>query len=101
MRPRTRNDMKSTTGLRWSRTLVVALTLLLTACDKAPEKPEHGAEPVIEKGEHNGRLLKDKDFTLELAIFETGVPPEYRAWSYFNGKPVQPGEVKLQVRLTR
>ncbi|HCS64876.1 MAG TPA: secretion protein HlyD [Cellvibrio sp.] len=46
-------------------------------------------------------MLHDKDFTLELAIFETGVPPEYRAWALVDGKPVAPAEVKLQVRLTR
>lgn len=35
----------------------------------------HGAEAVEAKGPHRGRLLSDGDFTIELAIFGTGVPP--------------------------
>lgn len=62
---------------------------------------EHGEEGEAAKGPHNGRLLKDGDFTLELAIFEDGVPPQYRAWATQDGKPVAPGSVKLTVTLKR
>ena len=62
------------------------------------EKDEHGE---IKKGPHNGRLLVDGKFTLELAIFEKGVPPEYRAWASFDGKPLTPKEWQLNVELTR
>ncbi|MDP4895346.1 MAG: hypothetical protein NWQ74_08095, partial [Opitutales bacterium] len=58
----------------------------------------HGAEAT---GPHRGRLLKDGDFTLEIAIFEAGVPPEFRAWYTKAGKPVPPAEVKLSVTLVR
>ena len=61
----------------------------------------HGAEAAEAKGPHRGRLLKDGDFTLELAIFEAGVPPEFRAWYTKAGKPVPPAEVKLSVTLVR
>lgn len=61
---------------------------------------EHAAEEG-EKGPHGGRLLKDGTFVLELAIFEQGVPPEFRAWFTLGGKPVAPGAVKLSVELTR
>ena len=54
-----------------------------------------------EKGEHRGRLLKDGAFELELAIFETGVPPEFRVWVVDDGKPVQPEAMSLNVTLTR
>ena len=54
-----------------------------------------------EKGLHRGRLLKDANFILELAIFETGVPPEFRVWIMNNGKPVKPEDVSLVVTLTR
>ena len=57
------------------------------------------AEP--EKGPNNGRLLKDGDFVVELAIFEDGVPPEYRAFVTQDGKPVPPNEVQLTVELAR
>ncbi len=86
------------------RMVLLALVTTLLACGEAPKNEAGGheaAEPVVEKGANNGRLLKDKNFTLELAIFETGVPPEYRAWIYLDGKPVKPNEVKLQIRLTR
>ncbi|HKJ61191.1 MAG TPA: efflux RND transporter periplasmic adaptor subunit, partial [Hyphomicrobiales bacterium] len=57
------------------------------------------AEPA--KGPHNGRLLVDGDFVLELAIFETGVPPEFRAWVTDSGAPVAPDDVELHITLTR
>lgn len=61
----------------------------------------HGDEAAEAKGPHRGRLLKDGDFTLELAIFEAGVPPEFRAWFTKAGKPVPPADVKLSVTLIR
>ena len=60
---------------------------------------EEQAEPA--KGPNNGRLLRDGDITLELAIFEDGVPPEYRAWVTRAGKAIAPDAAQLQVALTR
>jgi cobalt-zinc-cadmium efflux system membrane fusion protein len=57
------------------------------------------AEP--ERGPNNGRLLADDDFVLELAIYETGVPPEFRAWATDAGRAVRPEDVELRVELTR
>lgn len=57
------------------------------------------AEP--EKGIHGGRLLKDNGFVVELSIFETGVPPEFRTWVTQSGQPVDPKTVSLKVILTR
>lgn len=53
------------------------------------------------RGPHNGRLFSEAGFTLELAIFEAGVPPEFRAWFTQGGQPVAPAAVKLAVQLTR
>lgn len=58
-------------------------------------------EPATERGPHNGRLLEQENFVVELAIFERGVPPEYRAWATANGKPVKPGDWTLEVTLRR
>lgn len=84
--------------------LLSLLGLGLCACTgetpSAPAQEEAAAEEVP-SGPHNGRLLREDDFTLELAIFESGVPPEFRAWPSFEGKPVPPGEVDLSVTLTR
>ncbi len=83
------------------------LALLLAACGPADDMREatdaHGrtaeAEPAM--GPHGGRLLDDGAFALELAIFETGLPPEYRAWATSGGAPVSPGDVDLTLTLTR
>lgn len=53
------------------------------------------------EGPNGGRLLADDGFNVELAIFESGVPPEYRAWITHNGEPVPPQDVELRVTLTR
>jgi len=69
-----------------------------------PDGHGHGAEasePEAAKGPNRGRLLSSGDFTLELAIFEAGVPPEFRAWFTKAGKPASPTDVKLSVTLIR
>lgn len=58
-------------------------------------------EPEPEKGPHRGRMLRDEDFAVELSIFETGVPPEFRVWVTDDGEPVDPDKVNLKVVLTR
>jgi len=65
----------------------------------APQSEAAEAEP--EKGPHHGRLLKEGDFALELAIFETGVPPEFRAWATKNGQRLAPEAIDLSITLTR
>ena len=64
-----------------------------TDTQQATEEPE--------KGSHRGRLLKDNGFIVELSIFETGVPPEFRVWVTDKGQPVKPSEVTLNIKLTR
>lgn len=66
--------------------------------DHGPDAP---AEAATAKGPHGGRLLAEDGFAIELAIFEQGVPPEFRAWFTRAGQPVAPGTVKLSVELKR
>jgi cobalt-zinc-cadmium efflux system membrane fusion protein len=87
---------------------VMSAFALLTACSNSNESSDsHGDEPgehaeaEPKKGSHGGRLLEEGDFSVELAIFETGVPPEYRAWVSKAGKPVPLDQVELTVQLTR
>jgi cobalt-zinc-cadmium efflux system membrane fusion protein len=64
----------------------------------------HGADPEeikTVKGPNNGRMLTNGDFTLELAIFEDDVPPEFRAWFSKVGKAIAPSDVGLTVKLFR
>jgi membrane fusion protein, heavy metal efflux system len=85
--------------------LVVALSL--TACDRdsaAHDEHEHHAEESEHepaRGPHGGRILADGPFSLELAIFESGVPPEFHAWARHEDAAVDPAKVTLQVELTR
>ncbi|HEY6644330.1 efflux RND transporter periplasmic adaptor subunit [Povalibacter sp.] len=61
---------------------------------------DHGAAE-YERGPHGGRVLRDGDFSLELAIYEAGVPPEFRIWLYDDGKLLPPAMSSVRVRLTR
>jgi len=88
---------------------VSALAIAVAGCTGVDDVQEaqgvdgHGraaeAEPV--KGPHRGRMLVDGDFAIELAIFETGVPPEFRVWVTDGGAAVRAGDVSLQVTLKR
>lgn len=62
---------------------------------------ESHAEEEFERGPHKGRLLRNGDFAVEITIFEDGVPPQFRAYAYMQGKPVDPGEVQLAIALSR
>lgn len=86
---------------------VVLLSLMLSACGETNNSSgadhagaENAAAEVV-KGPHNGRMLIDGPFAIELAIFETGVPPEYHAWPTLHGKPLPLDQVDLTVQLTR
>lgn len=85
--------------------LAMTMGAALAGCGVSKhEASEHGeaqAESALVKGPHNGRLLRDGEFTLELAIFEQGVPPEYRAWATQSGQPLPPEAVRLTVDLAR
>ncbi|MCB1599130.1 MAG: efflux RND transporter periplasmic adaptor subunit [Xanthomonadales bacterium] len=87
--------------------LILGLVFALAACGAREAADEHGyvhddhAEAEAEKGAHNGRLLHEGNLTVELAIFEDGVPPEYRAWLYRDGKPLPPDAGSVEVVLTR
>ena len=84
--------------------LILALPLA-AACDAGslPAADEHADEHAAEdeRGPNGGRLLADGDFTLELAIFEAGVPPEFHAWATADGRPLAPADVALTVELAR
>ena len=80
------------------------ICLLLTISNfavlaESPDNQQATEEP--EKGPHRGRLLKDDGFIVELSIFETGVPPEFRVWITDEGLAVKPSDVILNIKLTR
>ena len=63
----------------------------------------HGGEAAAEaaKGPHGGRLLSDGDFSVEVTIFESGVPPEFRVFAYAKDKPLDPAAITLTIELNR
>ena len=80
---------------------------LLAGCGESPATKEE-AEPQAaaaagdyERGPHNGRMLRDGDFAVEITIFEDGVDPEFRVYAYRNDKPLSPREVQLSIELSR
>ncbi|MFC3201852.1 efflux RND transporter periplasmic adaptor subunit [Alteromonas oceani] len=88
--------------------LLSSLSLALMLCWGLPvssavasSAPAEAAQEEPEKGPHRGRMLREEEFAIELAIFETGVPPEFRVWATSNGTPVNPRQVELNVKLTR
>ncbi|MCE2029682.1 efflux RND transporter periplasmic adaptor subunit [Sessilibacter corallicola] len=65
----------------------------------ASETQMQEAEP--EKGPNRGRMLRDGSFAVELAIVETGVPPEFRVWVTDDGKTINPSQVDITIQLQR
>jgi len=59
------------------------------------------SEEEYTRGPNGGRLLEDGPLALEMTIFETGVPPQYRIYPYKDGEPIDPESLDLIVRLHR
>ena len=55
----------------------------------------------ISKGPHGGRMLVQDDFALEIVIYETGLPPEFRVYAYHNNQAVEAKKVQLDIELKR
>ena len=84
--------------------LGVAATLFILR--SAPGSPaagtEEGAAPAYPRGPHNGRLLSAEGLNVEVTIYETGVPPQFRVYPFdAAGTPVSPAEVTLRIELAR
>lgn len=70
------------------------------------EQPHSGHEhnlqaQEIAKGPHGGKLFKEDGYGLEVTIFEQGVPPEFRIYTYQNGKAIAPSDSVVGVILAR
>ena len=58
---------------------------------------EEAAHQEEQKGPNGGQLLREGHVTVELAIFEDGQEPEYRAWVTEEGKPVMGANLTVQL----
>lgn len=53
------------------------------------------------KGPHGGKLFTQDDYGLEVTIFERNVPPEFRLYTYKDGKPLAPSASDISIQLER
>ena len=96
--------------------VIIVITILLTAWLLLPDKSmhqlgdnEHGheaSEEEVAKGPHGGRLLSSENFELEITIYESGLPPEFRVYAYKNPgnderQAVTADKVTLDIELKR
>lgn len=99
--------MKALNFLGLSALSLIWLITLGCSNDRAHEDGHghaggHAAEEAeYERGPHRGRMLRDGDFAVEITIFESGVPPEFRVYPYRDGEPLDPGSVDLSIELSR
>jgi membrane fusion protein, heavy metal efflux system len=89
-------------------TFVLLTALLLGACGASEhahvDDPagDHGAADAdYERGPRGGRMLRDGDFAIEITIFETGVPPQFRLYAYRDDEPLAPDGIGATIELHR
>ncbi|MBX9706390.1 MAG: efflux RND transporter periplasmic adaptor subunit [Caulobacteraceae bacterium] len=74
----------------------------VASCSDAPSTEKAEAEAgEYERGPHNGRLLRDGDFALEITLYEEGPEPLFRLYPYLKDKPLDPRQVQASIVLTR
>jgi cobalt-zinc-cadmium efflux system membrane fusion protein len=83
----------------WLLICLLALAGCGTESSSSGAAGEHAEEAA--SGPNGGRLLSDGELAIELAIFESGVEPEFHAWASASGRPLEPSEVALTVELAR
>ena len=83
--------------------VLASLILTLKVTTVSDEEHEESAElsETFPRGPHRGRLLTQNEFALEVTIYETGVPPQFRVYAYQNDKPLSPEQVQLAMTLHR
>lgn len=81
---------------------VVATALILGIDRGGAGATDEVEAPSYPRGPHGGRLLTDSTLNLEVTIYETGVPPQFRIYPFGpDSKPLAPADVDLQVELHR
>lgn len=84
-----------------SHLAMVSLSIAPNALARGDHHQEAEQSVDVEKGPNNGRMLRDGDFAIELAIFETGVPPEFRIYATNSGREISPQDIDVNITLTR
>lgn len=84
----------------------IVLTMLILRTEPtrtAAVEDGHAPGPLdYPRGPHGARLLSDGNLQLEVTIYETGVPPQFRVYPFDAAlKPLPPQDVTLQIELHR
>lgn len=87
-------------------TVAAAWWLLESADDSVHSRADYEdqaghTEDDTPSGPHGGRLLTEGPFSLEVTVFERGVPPEFRVYPYYKNQPLAPKDVTLTIELER
>lgn len=53
------------------------------------------------KGPHGGKLFTNGNYAVEVTIFEQNQPPQFRLYSYLNGKQLAPKDSAINLKLSR
>lgn len=81
-----------------------ALAVAVSACGQGGSPEKAGGEVAAgdyERGPHNGRMLRDGDFALEVTIYEDGPEPLFRLYPYLKNKPLDPRQIQATITLGR
>ncbi len=81
---------------------LVILFVVLQGDRSADATEGEGGALSYPRGPQGQRLLSDSSLQLEMTIYETGIPPQFRVYAYDrNLKPIAPADVDLRVELHR
>jgi cobalt-zinc-cadmium efflux system membrane fusion protein len=65
------------------------------------DSTEAAHEEAPPKGLHGGKLFTQDGYGVEVTIYETGVEPQFRVYTYRDGKPLSPADSELSLTLER
>lgn len=65
------------------------------------DSSDKSQELTPDTGPRNGKLFTSNGFSVELTIFEKGVPPQFRIYLYENGQLLPPSAASVSITLTR
>jgi membrane fusion protein, heavy metal efflux system len=81
--------------------LMIGALTLVPSCKGGKAPMASQAADAVAKGPHGGKLFKEGTFSVEVTIYERGVPPVFRLYFYLDGKPIPPAEVTAEISLLR
>lgn len=84
--------------------ILIAQLSIMSILSSAIANAQTAVESVkeaVEKGPNKGRMLRDGDFAIELAIFEDGMPPEFRIFATKGSNALPAKDIAVNVKLLR